>query len=432
MTMNQTHPLVFFSQFFNCLLLLLPLAVRADSEIHFEQGVWSEEVHSHEVCSSGTFKCGMHYAIQQSQYLDHALLITLRIPASTSGNNHFLFHLLQHSMFNGCAAADRSAIEKTLKDLSMDINIDNNIVFNDLEQSLRFSLCDRSYDKVIALLTLIMEIISSPDLTDEGIELARNHMFATLGLTCDEQLTLRDITAMQVRKAYEEWFPAERLVLVVSDVYDNQEFVNIISQIFNPVIDWPSCDANLIAAKKQPCEFEEGELEARSWGWSLGKKDFHIEHLSNGTCVIDGKIKMKEPKGLEKKSNGYALSALMIVLGVSTAAFSAIFFAGAMTAPIFLWALSIASVGSGLYFACTKYINDPKYIAALREKDLQKGSLFAYKKGYIRYTLTPLERRVMLIQELLSPDSPNFANFHSHVLSIGRSRHIRIVYAGRV
>lgn len=132
----------------------------------------------------------------------------------------------------------------------------------------------------------------------------------------------------------------------------------------------------------------------------LSKK---VDWTSDGKhLVVDNKIWMTEPNWINKRSNGIALGAILTTLGIGSMA---------IASPVIITVAGGVTACSGLYFLVSNYWKDPSYIDLVRKDDLAKGFVHAYQMGRAGLTLTPYERRVFFLQEMvdaphLLPQSP--------------------------
>src|SRR5262249_11440429 len=86
---------------------------------------------------------------------------------------------------------------------------------------------------------------------------------------------------------------------------------------------------------------------------------------------------------------------ILAVLGIGGA-----ILAFPIAAPIAIIAGSLTT-GTGIYFLTSDYLKDPTYVEKARQTDLQMGCAYAYQKHRAGITLTPFERRVLFVQEMV-------------------------------
>ena len=356
-----------------------------------------EEVKIREISAAprifiGQFESGLSYTLIPSSCLRGGTWITLTVPVSGEEGLEAVSLLTGHSLFYGTKGYTRENIRRCLNDLGLDIEADSNVLFNGSELSIQFCLSNNQPKSIHELLSLLNQLVFAPTLEDKEIELARSHLLKSIEQTHtpEELLLYKTITAVEVRNFFEQWYRAEKMQLNIVQCDIPQEIIEILPQVFGTCIKSDSVSQG----SRGGAEYETDLTSALMESVDLA--------TDNKTLIVDGKIWMNAPNWYNKSGNGRALGALLTVLGIGGMILAIPIFTSAVVimAPIAFFAGSM-STAAGLYFLTSDYLKDPYYVEYVRQQDLQNGCAYAYKNHRAGITLTPYERRMLFLQEMV-------------------------------
>lgn len=324
---------------------------------------------------------GLRYSLMPASSTQGGTWVKISCPTSYDEDNALISLLTFHTLFYGTQQFDRQAIIEQLNQLGLDIEADLYLG----EQSLQFGLSEDQMESLEGFLTLLQQMVFSPTLGHDEVELARHHLLQSSDWTEKEQLTLQSITASEVRQFYANWFKPERMNLTLMGFKNSDYIIQTMNNVFDIHLE-PGVLLVESENIKSSGDHEGGIQEL------LGRVDIATDNQSR---VIDGKIWMKEPNWFNKTGNGRALGALLTVLGIG-----GMVMALPISVPVALLAGSLTTV-TGVYFLTGSYLKDPYYVESMRQQDLQKGCAHAYKNHRAGITLTPYERRILFLQEMV-------------------------------
>lgn len=321
---------------------------------------------------------GLRYSLLPTASSKGGAWVKISCPTFYDQEDALIARLTFHALFYGTQQFDRQAITDQLNQLGFDIDADLYVE----GESLQFGLADDQLKSLDRLLMLVQQMVFSPLLGQEEIELARHHLLQAAEWTEEEQLALQSFTANEVRQFYAKWFKPEGMNLTLMGFKD----VELIVQTMNKVFDI-HLEPGVLLLESESSDSDESGIQE----WS-GRVEIATDSQAR---VVDGKIWMKEPNWFNKTGNGRALGALLTILGIG-----GVVMALPVAAPVALLAGSLATV-TGVYFLTSPYLKDPYYVESMRQQDLQKGCAFAYKNHRAGITLTPYERRILFLQEMV-------------------------------
>lgn len=320
--------------------------------------------------------------------------------------------LTQQSLFFGTQKYKRERIIQLLSSLDFDIDGDSHFKSNGKEAAIQFALSADRQGELYGLLSFLKEISQNATLSDDAVEMARQHALANLKAKLDstqkeqatQQITMlaevESLTAAEIRDYYAKWYRPDLMHLVISGNITTDNVEQYIQEGFESQALPASQEKDVAQAQKDHGRFQTSLL-ALSNAETIDQTkavqgERPIKEISTApvkidgeqVTVIDGKIWMKDPNWINKSSNGWNLS-----IGLAAAAI----FLAPFTAGTSLILLGIPAV----YFYTAPYLKDPEYVQEKRKEDLRLGFERAYEKNRAHITLTPFERRQMFITETL-------------------------------
>ena len=370
-----------------CLFLLASSTLIATSDTNFSL--------QHQKASNviGQLENGLTYHLISPFNSKNGMLIQLSCCIPTESENASLEMLMQHALFYGTHDKSRLELAQALDQLGLDIDGDNCIQSNAKVQSIQFCLSEEQIESTHNVLNLLYEIVFRASLTDEGIEMARRHLLDKIDpAKAEELLSLQSVTASEVREFYTQWYRPERIQLIAAGFNDSEHILHMFSTIFDSPI------KTVTVMEKDQIVDEFNEV----------REEFSLELASNNTMIIDGKIRMNKPDFFNNRFYSHMVGRCLTVVGIAGLVFACPL-AGVSMAPAIVAATAGGiSTMSGVYLLYSDYIKDPYFVEEVRKQDLRCGCAHAYQKNRAGITLTPFERRVLFLQEMV--DHPQTLN----------------------
>lgn len=363
------------------------MQVSAATPTPLSQEIVSSEQSSEEF--SGVLENGLTYSIAPSPTGKNDFWVKLAHMKADDKEQHAVAQLTQQALFYGTAEHTREDIASTLNALGLDVEADSYAQSSENEWGIQFSLSDTTPEHVQQVLGLISQLYFSPNLSDEAVELARRHTVENADEASEaEILALQSVTADEVRAFHKEWYTHEKGHLTIVGMKDSQVVVDAMNQLFQSNIR----PKPMLEVKKQKIAAPD-EILSNLTGSLVNRIDLASD---NETRVIDGKIWMKEPNWINKQANGRSLGLTLTILGIG-----GMILAFPVTAPAAILA-GISSTMTGIYFLAAPYLKDPNFVDSARKDDLKYGFAYAYELSRAGITLTPYERRILLLEEMVA------------------------------
>ncbi|WP_068469999.1 insulinase family protein [Candidatus Protochlamydia phocaeensis] len=364
---------------------------------------------------------GLVYALIPIPQMEEHVLAKLAFQFSDLPDEQALSLLTLHALFQGTEKFDRQEIGTLLNQLGLDIDADSHIQIGEREQGIQFYSSSSQPLHLQQMLVLLEQLAFSPRLTDDGIELARQHLLSSLPEEMEEegkQRTLKhqiaSLTSSQVREFHSKWYlPSLTSLTLTAAQFDVKETIQQIEQLFGvesstSQIDDPSIRLGQLANQTLLTALEQS-IAIQSPSEKTPPEEFpghpvfsqYIDFFSvENSYVVDGKIWMNPPSWIEQSSNGRLFGGLLTALGIGSFLI-AIPLAPLLPAilPIGVIAGSLCSA-TGIYYLAGDYLKDPTYVESKRHEDLQRGFEHAYRRHRAGITLTPYERRYLFVQEM--------------------------------
>lgn len=331
---------------------------------------------------AGNFDNGVSYVIASPTNCIRGPLLKLNCLAPVNEDNIHLSRLTQKALFSGTKSYSNHEILEILTKFDLNTETSEYLKANEFEYSLGFSMGTDSIESLGSILSLMQEIYFSPLLSNEGIEQARQSLLTEYA-SDEEQLIIKAITAEQVRTYYKASYNPTMTQLIATNIQNPQEVLERCTELFG--------DAKEISIPLEKSKEDEILIFTDSLEY----------HSQSKAYVIDGKIWMDVPDWKNTHSTGKKVGVACLVGGA--AILGLCFFAFPLS-PVVLGTgvfLGFFNTVAGAYFLISPYYKDPQYVEKARIEDLSKGYAHSYTKGRAGITLTPFERRVLFIQEMV-------------------------------
>ena len=331
-----------------------------------------------------------------------------------------LFNYVQHALFAGGTIEKLKNVGITTDSFKMRDFKNTNFI----TQNYTFTIDYKESENIPKIVKIINLLILHPKYENEAVESARNEFINELknrdvdinDAKNDKYLTkLNSITPEELREYHSKWYIPENISIYVGCSTNPNEMAQIISDAFESPIQ--SISDRIVPARMRLRD--KNDLNKNETGIKTQLPSDNINLLQTKDILVDGKIWMKQATGLNNWSNGFR-TGLGLVGIAAVGGIGACCSAINPLLPVLIGAGAFSASGS--YFLFSSYPNDPQYVEKLRKEDLKKGLKFAYNNNRAGMTLTPRERRVFFLNEMLgraltSPKNPILAISESYSLN---------------